>query len=553
MASISLAFQDDAKVTAQIVTDAVVWAQAEAPTVKAPGQKREFEVEQAERAVVMSAVLSVRHIDAKEQPDTIAWAVSALRQAMAEPDEEAYRAPQVEYDTKAIAAAGLMTLYEKTSDPVLRPDLLKLATSHHESVANALAGGFDWLRANDQRFLRSMFRVLLLTSSYVRERYDGKAEKPLAERAAVEERGIAAELAWLESDESEPAWPEIPPWRLRPKRRMKIPGPCSEERKPRRSARPPELYADESRLGLISSQLFPLALGDRPVWLLDLTKHLAAWAIEANGPDDDGGDADGRPFTFNRHFFEYLGLLVAAFPHGEAMTAFIEPILALPDEACVDVIAMLLRGFDIAVNSTDATKPQDVFVLRRVLAARIQQTRGYRHFKWEKSFDCEMHLGDVLCAIFYQRPRGFRLGPPPPPRPPGDFVPVLPVLTGLVTSAPTSGYIAVLFLDLMELSQKPAMLPFVLEALMGWCNAYGADTSFWGNNDVGARTCAWLTKALSVEDASLTAKQQSDLRAALDILVRAGARGSHRHASPPGEGVLRRLICAFRQRKQSVR
>jgi hypothetical protein len=115
-----------------------------------------------------------------------------------------------------------------------------------------------------------------------------------------------------------------------------------------------------------------------------------------------------------------------------------------------------------------------------------------------------------------------RLGPPPPPYPPKEFASVMPTLTALVTDAPTSGYLAVLFLDIIELSPTLVLLPYVLEAIMAWCKAYDDDTSFWGSNDVGARVCAWLTKVLSTGGSSLTDQRQSDLSAALDILVRAG-------------------------------
>jgi hypothetical protein len=521
MAAIALAFDDDAKATPQLIIDAVSWAKAEPLSLKVDEEERDFDIEQTERTVVMSAVLAVRHVNAEDQPATFDWAESVLQKATNEPDEKRYRAPHVRYDAKAIAAVGLMALYEKSADRALRPNLLKLATSRHASIVNALAGGFKWLRLNDPRFLLSIIRVLLLTSSYVRERYEESENNRLAQRAALIERGVAMELAWLESDNSEPAWPEIAPWLVRPRRQLLLPGSATMEPQPRRSPRAQELYADENRLSLVSSRLVSLAVGDRPEWLIDLTKHLSTWAIEANGPDEDGRDGDGRPFTFNGHFFEYLGILVAALPHDEATTAFIEPILTLPEEACVDLIATLLRGFDIAVNSTDATKPNDLFALRGVFAARIQQTRGYQHFKWEKSFNCEMHLSDALCAIFYQASRAMRLGPPPPPRPPSDFLPVMPTLTKLVLGAPTSGYIAVLFLDLVERSHNPSILPFALNAVMAWCGAYGADTGFWNNHDVGSRACAWFTKALT-EGASMTANQQTELRSALDILVKTG-------------------------------
>ena len=98
----------------------------------------------------------------------------------------------------------------------------------------------------------------------------------------------------------------------------------------------------------------------------------------------------------------------------------------------------------------------------------------------------------------------------------------MPTLTALITGAPTSGYAAVLFLDLVELSPSAELSPFVLEAVLAWVKTYGDDTSFWSNNDIGARACAWFTKTLTAGGLTLNDGQQADLRVALDAMVRAG-------------------------------
>ena len=268
-------------------------------------------------------------------------------------------------------------------------------------------------------------------------------------------------------------------------------------------------------------QLAPrrLAVGERPEWLVGLTQHLLTWATEANAPDEDGRDADGRPFTFNASFFDYLGILSAALPHEGAVALLIQPMTGLPDEAFFDTMASLVRGFNRAVNSTDATKPSDLFALRRVVGPRLQQADGYTRLAWRKSFSCEMYLGDALCAIFYQAHRGFSLGPPPPPRPPSNFVPAMPMPTALVSGASTSGYVAVLFLDLVEIAPSAELSAFVLEAVRAWVKTYGDDTSFWNNNDIGSRICAGFTEVFMDGDLGLTDAQQTDLRV---VLARAG-------------------------------
>lgn len=522
MASIKLAFSDAAHATPQVVSDGIAWAQAEQPFPADVDEGEEFEAAQAKRTVVMAAVLAVRHASGEKRQAAVEWAKTVFTAIIQVPEDEPYyQSPHIEYDAKAIAAAGMVQLYSQMPEPVLRREILELAASPYASVANAIAIGFPSLRVNDQPFLRSILRTFIMTANYVRDRHDGNADKRRTGHANAVKRSIEAELSWLDKVGAEPAWPAVVPWQIRARRHTRIPGPGAEIERPLKTRQPPELYADETRLGLISSHLVSLAVGERPDWLIDLTQHLLNWAVEANGPDEDNHDADGRPFTFNASFFDYLGILFAALPSDDA-ARMIEPLMGLPSVAFVDVAATLLRGFDRAVNSTDATKPSDLFALRRLLGPRIQETDGYRRLEWQKSFSCEMHLGDAFCAMFYQGRRGFSLGLPRLPRPPSSFAAVMPALTSLVVGAPTSGYLAVLFLELIELAPIGELSPHVVDATAAWSTTYGDDTSFWSNDDIGARVCAWFTKVIESSDLGLTNAHQERLRGTLDVMVRSG-------------------------------
>jgi hypothetical protein len=99
----------------------------------------------------------------------------------------------------------------------------------------------------------------------------------------------------------------------------------------------------------------------------------------------------------------------------------------------------------------------------------------------------------------------------------------MPTLTDLVTGAASSGYLAVLFLDLIETSPRPALLPYLIDALGAWCSAYGPDTSFWVSRNIGGRVCRWLTRVLSDgATGPLDSVQERILLDCLDILVQAG-------------------------------
>jgi hypothetical protein len=97
-------------------------------------------------------------------------------------------------------------------------------------------------------------------------------------------------------------------------------------------------------------------------------------------------------------------------------------------------------------------------------------------------------------------------------------------LTSLVTGAPTSGYFATLFLNLMESCPSASLMPFVVQAVGAWCSAYGVDVNFWGEKNVGPRVCAWLERTLANDGAASAAmaEVQDELRRCLDIMVRSG-------------------------------
>jgi len=68
----------------------------------------------------------------------------------------------------------------------------------------------------------------------------------------------------------------------------------------------------------------------------------------------------------------------------------------------------------------------------------------------------------------------------------------MPTLTNLVTQASSSGYIATLFLNLVESSHRAALLPFVAQAAAGLGARLMALTrNFWAEKRC-RRPCVWL-------------------------------------------------------------
>jgi hypothetical protein len=183
-----------------------------------------------------------------------------------------------------------------------------------------------------------------------------------------------------------------------------------------------------------------------------------------------------------------------------------------------------LRGFDRATLAIDTKNPEKPAEIRALLAERMKRSWNYRRFDHEKTFTCESHAGDTWTAMFYQPPFFMSSGRTILPSNWPGLDMTVKILTDLVTGAPTSGAMAVLFLNLLDTSPRAALIPFAVEAASAWTTAYATDTNFWSERDIGSRLCSWLGRTISEDSAS--PEKIEDVRGplfkCLDVLVRSG-------------------------------
>jgi hypothetical protein len=183
-----------------------------------------------------------------------------------------------------------------------------------------------------------------------------------------------------------------------------------------------------------------------------------------------------------------------------------------------------LRGFDRATLATDTKSPENPAAVRRMIAERIKDGWNYRRFEDEKTFTSETRAGDALTAIYYQPTAFMNFGQTSLPAKWAGLDATIEMLTELAVGAPTSGYIAELFLNVIKTSPRCALLPFVVAAATAWGNAYGTDVNFWSGRDVGGRLCGWIER--TIDEDPTCASKITELRVALfkclDVLVRSG-------------------------------
>jgi hypothetical protein len=526
---IQAALLDRSKSTVEVVIEGIEWAKAVSvtadPTPAEDDHDENYNMEWDRRAVVMAAALASRDYEGPDRGEIVGWALPILNAATIERGREYPGNDQIQYDATAIAGLGLLALYLRDRSVAHRDTLLRLAAHQHLSVLSALGRSFPDLIQADARLPRSIIRVMMAASIHPRRAYSNQETR--ANQQAYAERVdavITAERNWLDGQGDERDWPELPPLRPRWRQRVRLPG-GTEEGHELAEEEWPDQVVHEHALGVIPNFLIRLTIGELPPWIVTLAERLMRWTDEANGPHGERDrDRDNPPFTWNSHFFDFIGILCVALPHNEAVAKFIEPITRFKDDAFHDAMASFLRGFDRAMQAIDTKKPENPVGIRELLANRIRKSWNYKRFGREKTVNSETHAGDALNAMFYQPYRLVSHGRPSLPDNWDGLDATMPILLGLVTGAPTSGWIAILFLDLIDTSPRAALLPSVTEAVKAWCTAYGVDANFWSEKEFGPRVCAWLLRTFESDPSSATvlATVEDDLLKCLDVLIRSG-------------------------------
>jgi hypothetical protein len=518
--------------TPEIVARAIQWAKSElARTDQISDDDDNYDARSRERAVVMAAALAARDYDGPDRDEVLAWSQPILHCAAFEESEDlATRTTEHVYSNSgAIGTIGLAEIYCRHLDCAVLKALFTLATRQEPAIVNAIGQYLAKFDQVDERLPRSFVRIIL--KSAVRPRRTHREpvdrERQASHRLAVAE-AIRAERSWLGRQSEEPSWPELPLWPSRRRRGVRLGGwdiddvQDASQRKP-----PPDVYVDEHAMAGVIIRLVPFTLGSVHDWVIALSEHLTAWTIEANnGPrdKDDPGDRENRPDVWNRTFFDFLGILSVALPFDRCRALFLEPITQLEEEAFHDASASFLRGFNRATFATDAAEPENPAAVRALLASRLKSGRSWDRMRYFSPFRAEYHLADALNAIFFCQPNFVANARAHVPERWTRLPECMPVLVDLITAAPVPGYTAVIFLNLIDTSPTPTLVPHVISAVTVWCRAAGVDVDFWSATQVGHRTCAWFNAAL-IEDAqalNATPELRDELVRCLDVMIRSG-------------------------------
>lgn len=516
--SIQQALLNVGKSTPETVATAIEWAKAKETEPK-KADADDFDVEWDGRAVVMAAALALRDYHG-DDPEILTWALVCVESAVAQETERYRGNSQIQYSGQAIGALGLVSQYARTRNATSRERLLHVAPTHNEAVIRAIGSQLPMLSKTSPELVRSLIRLGLAGSVYPWAQDTKVKQERVSTLHASIRSAITSEANWLANSGNEPTWPDLPNWVTRRRRGIRIGGGHVEEP----DDEPPSYIASEQVLGAWISELVPLTVAGASDWLLDLAKTLLDWTATANGPHgEDERERDHRPYTWNASFFDFLGVMSVAMPAAQAVSGFINEITKFNDEPFCDCAAAFLRGLDRATVASDTLNSDDPGKLRRVIAEHMKNMRMFRRLADRKEFTAERHLADLISAMFFH-PNSLALSRLPSlPCKLRDETEAARALTTLVVAAPRSGYLATAFLNVLEQQADPVLLHDVVQALAAWTLAYGSDSTFWVDREIGIRACSWLLKVLALPEAAahLSANRQT-LLGSLDTMIQAG-------------------------------
>jgi hypothetical protein len=523
--SLPLALQDNSKSTPELLNRAAAWARSVNLKIKDPDEEDDiFQPEDWRiQARVNVATLIMRDGDEAMRTQHHAWAQQVLTEALASKNNPHNSHPQLPYNTVAIATVGQINIVRRAPTEAGFRSILEIAARSDEAMLPAFSAELSTLQDIDARLPRAIMRIGFASCILAVHDYSESDEANNLRVQANRERVLASierELAWLRGAASEPEWPVFPNDPPRRERFSRIGVIVEEEER----ARPNDVVASNSAAKWIQSAL-PLMGKDAMGWFRALVDAYADWTSVENGAGhDDDIEIKHSPMEWNRTYFDLVPRTFIGMPADEIDRGVIQRVLTFPEESFFDAVAVLIRTLDELYFNGGFIEGDEALRLRTLFFNGLRQKRRWQRVVERKSTSMEMHLARAVSSFFlhneswgggkcYLYPKG------------ADSLKVfLPLLASICVEAAQSQYVALQFLDLMEIKVDPENLGYLVTTASAWITKYPDDTSFWIDYGVGSRLCAWLDEAMKTDPGAFAALTcpSAEIDRLLDSLLRLG-------------------------------
>jgi hypothetical protein len=202
----------------------------------------------------------------------------------------------------------------------------------------------------------------------------------------------------------------------------------------------------------------------------------------------------------------------------------LEPLASLPDESFFDALTRFQRSVDVVHFNNHGLDTASAVRIRARLAERVRASNSWRWMVRRRSSGVEMLLGPAIATLFlndygWTQPAKAYL----PPALIERLTPFLPTLEACAVEGATH-FVAIVTLNLLEVSPRAAHLPFLLAAATSWTVAFPDATDFWIDHGIGRRVCALIESSRLSEPTVLAQGQalRDQIIRLLPAMVRVG-------------------------------
>jgi hypothetical protein len=469
-------------------------------------------------AVVCAATLLARDGTPEQLAQYGSWMRGIFARAHEGESDQVYLQREgLRFNPRAIAFVGQTLLIERDPKENDVRRLLEFASANGYASAHGFIGALFKLGQINALLLPAILRCAFTASVYPYEPWRISTEQKESNRSAYQERiwkQIDLELAWLTEANSEPAWPEFPLQKIRPRNHWR-------RGKRDYAAEAAEydsvkLRVNYHRAALWLKQIRPFDPG-KQLWLRALLSAYAEWTRQANGFGEEKEDQyDGQPDGWNEVYFDLAAKCASGLSEDALEQSLQDLFGGLPDESFCGSLPLFLKSADQAFFEKNSLSIERLLQIRTFL---IKQLYGTRVFGWNKDREeasVEMHLGGALATICFNDHNG-----PFPSKCylPASFIPrtdpFLPLLEEFVGKC-RSPFLAVMYLNFMEVAPRAEQLPFVVGCTEKWLERFPENNQFWIEWDFGRRLSSVF---ITIFRASPVAFGANDLRGRVDRIL----------------------------------
>jgi hypothetical protein len=525
--AIRIVLNDARRSSSAFAAAAVKWAQ-DATNKPAANETVQW---MRDEAIVTAALIGTRDGGAELIAAQGDWIRETFKRAFKGKHDPVHRTRDgLQYNQIAIAFVGTALLLKNRFDMADVRTLLEAAADNPAS-AQGLYFVAEILAEIDERLPRAILRSAF--SACVQpwrqwNRQEGEHKAQLDARQREVAGAIEAELSWLSGKWGEPAWPAFEQLQVHSRHRYSLGG---QRRDRQERDERPELYTDHQAAALWlrkAAKIFDVV--KRP-WLRELAKTHSNWTAVANGSGMEADDEPERtPHEWNNAYFDLLARCLPGLTVSEIDELALGLILGLPGEAFLDVMTIFLRSVDNVYFTGTALGDTEAVHIRTALARRLMTSRQWEWQRRDLSDSITTHLGPAIASLafndfgHFQPAKSYLL-----PKGIDRLPPFIPLLTELAESGPFL-FVAMVLLNLLEVSPRTDHLGLVCAAAQKWMFAHSESREFWVGAAIGRRVCAVLTAILALDPKLFATDQpvRREIDALLGKLIRLGVAEAHR-------------------------